>query len=87
MERSWKLGDDLVASDNLLDGVTFDDLILAVHCSSREINRASVHAELSQILATRKQDMMFLLEQNMDAIIREAKRGREQDGKCADCSR
>lgn len=77
MERSWKLGDDLVAGDNLLDGVTFDDLILAVHCSGREVNRASVHAELSRILATRKQDMMFLLEQNMDAIIREAKRGRE----------
>lgn len=77
MERSWKLGDDLVTSDNLLDGVTFDDLILAVHCNSREISRASVHAELSQILATRKQDMMFLVEKNMDAIIRAAKEGRE----------
>jgi len=77
MERSWTLGDDLITSDNLLDGVTFDDLILAVHCSSREVNRASVHAELSEILATRKQDMMFLVEKNMDAIIRAAKEGRE----------
>ena len=48
MERRWTLGDDLITSDNLLDGVTFDDLILAVHCSSREINRASVHAELDR---------------------------------------
>lgn len=77
MERSWTLGDDLITSDNLLDGVTFDDLILAVHCSSREVNRASVHAELSEILAGRKQDMMFLVEKNMDAIIRAAKEGRE----------
>lgn len=77
MERSWTLGDDLVTSDNLLDGVTFDDLILAVHCNSREVNPASVRAELSEILASRKQDMMFLVEKNMDAIIREAKRGRE----------
>jgi len=77
MERSWTLGDDLITSDNLLDGVTFDDLILAVHCSSREVNRASVHAELSEILATRKQDMMFLLEKNMDAIMAEARKGRE----------
>ena len=77
MERSWTLGDDLITSDNLLDGVTFDDLILAVHCSSREVNRASVHAELSEILADRKQDMMFLVEKNMDAIIRAAKEGRE----------
>ena len=29
-EREWKLGKDLVTSDNLLDGLTFDDLILAV---------------------------------------------------------
>lgn len=77
MERSWALGDDLITSDNLLDGVTFDDLILAVHCSSREVNRASVHAELSEILAGRKQDMMFLLEKNMDAIMAEARKGRE----------
>lgn len=77
MERSWTLGDDLITGDNLLDGVTFDDLILAVHCSSREVNRASVHAELSEILADRKQDMMFLVEKNMDAIIRAAKEGRE----------
>ena len=31
MEREWKLGEDLSTCDNLLDGVTFDDLILAVH--------------------------------------------------------
>lgn len=77
MERSWTLGDDIVTSDNLLDGVTFDDLILAVHCSSREVNRASVHAELRGILAGRKQDMNFLVEKNMDAIIRAAKKGRQ----------
>ncbi len=77
MERSWTLGDDLITSDNLLDGVTFDDLILAVHCSSREVNRASVHAELSEILAGRKQDMMFLLENNMEAIMAAAMKGRE----------
>jgi hypothetical protein len=77
MERSWTLGDDLITSDNLLDGVKFDDLILAVHCSSREVNRASVHAELSEILAGRKQDMMFLLENNMEAIMAAAMKGRE----------
>lgn len=77
MERSWTLGDDLITSDNLLDGVTFDDLILAVHCSSREVNPSSVRTELNKILAIRKEDMTFLLEKNMDAIIRAAKEGRE----------
>lgn len=76
-ERKWKLGEDLVTSDNLLDGLTFDDLILAVHCNCRTINRAAVHAELNRIMATRRQDMMFLLENNMASIIEAAKKGRE----------
>ena len=32
MEREWRLGKDLYPEDNLLDGITFDDLILAVLC-------------------------------------------------------
>lgn len=75
--REWLLGKDLVTSDNLLDGLTFDDLILAVHCNCQTINRAAVHAELNQILAIQRQDMMFLLERNMDAIMAEARKGRE----------
>lgn len=76
MESEWKLGVDLSAQDNLLDGVTFDDLILAVHCNCRVINRAAVHAELNHIIASRRQDMMYLLEKNMDAIMEAAKVGR-----------
>lgn len=77
MERKWKLGNDLYPEDNLLDGITFDDLILAVH-QCRTVNRATVHAELNEILAQRRQDMMFLLENNMDIIIQKALEGREQ---------
>lgn len=77
MEREWRLGEDLYPEDSLLDGITFDDLILAVH-QCRVINRATVHAELNQILAQRRQDMTFLLEKNMDVIIQKALEGREQ---------
>jgi len=76
-ESKYELGVGLVPSDSLLDGLTFDDLILAVHCNCREVTRAAVHAELSQMLASRKQDMSFLLEKNMDAIIAAAEKGRE----------
>lgn len=75
-EKMWKLGEDLVTSDSLLDGLTFDDLILAVHCNCRTINRVAVQMELNLILTTRRQDMMFLLEKNMDAIMAEAGKGR-----------
>ena len=75
-EREWKLGEDLVTSDNLLDGLTFDDLILAVHHNSRVITPEAVRKELREMLEGRKQDMMFLLEKNMDAIMAEARKGR-----------
>lgn len=75
-ERAWALGEDLNTCDNLLDSITFDDLILTVHCNCQNINRAAVHRALEEILEIRKQDMMHLLETNMDAIIKEARKGR-----------
>ena len=70
-------GVDLSTCDNLLDGITFDDLILAVHCNCRDINRMAVHQQLSEILAQRRQDMVHLLEQNIETIMAEARKGRE----------
>ena len=75
-DREWTLGKDLVTSDNLLDGLTFDDLILAVHCNCRTINRVAVQMELNKMLTTRRQDMMFLLEKNIEQIMAEARKVR-----------
>ena len=41
MEREWKLGKDMYPEDNLLDGLTFNDLILAVH-QCKTVNKAAV---------------------------------------------
>lgn len=79
MEPKWRLGEDMVTSDNILDGVTFDDLILAVHCNRKVVSRAAVYSTLAEILSQRKQDMMYLVEKNMDVIIQKALEGREQE--------
>ncbi len=76
-DRKWKLGEDLHTEDSLLDGLTFADLILAVHCNCRDITPAAVRKELMEIFASRKQDMIYLLEMNMDEIMAEARKGRE----------
>ena len=76
-ERKWQLGEDLVSSDSLLDGLTFDDLILAVHCSGRDITPSVVYSELADMVKGRTQDMMFFVNQNMEAIMAEARKGRE----------
>lgn len=78
MERKWKLGDDLDRYDDLLYGITFDDLILAAHCNCRKITPEAVIREAREILDIRMQDYRFLLENNLDAIIEEAKKGRAQ---------
>ena len=54
-ERKWLLGEDLATYDNLLDPVTFDDLILALHCNVRkqDINSDATRRELGKILEQR----------------------------------
>lgn len=77
MEREWKLGVDLSTQDSLLDGLTFDDLVLAVHCNCRTVTPAGVRKQLKKILDSRVQDMNFLMEKNMEAIMAAAMKGRE----------
>ena len=75
-DRKWRLNEDLVKSDNLLDNVTFEELITTVRCNCPTINSKTVRAELKRILEIRQQDMEYLLKENMDVIIDEAKKGR-----------
>lgn len=76
-ERQWKLGEDLNENDNLLDGITFEELITTVRCNCREIDDKAVYREFRRIMEIREQDMYSLLAKNMGAIIAAAKKGRE----------
>lgn len=74
--RLWLLGDDLAAYDNLLDGITFDDIITQVHCNCRHITPDAVRKEVDDLLKLRLADMRELLERNIDTIMTEAGKGR-----------
>ena len=76
-DRNWRLGDDLRADDNLMDEITFAEIILQAHCNCKTIDRASVKKEVLALITTRLGDMSDLLERNLDAICAEAKKGRE----------
>lgn len=77
MKRAWKLGDDIGRTDSILDGVTFDDLILAVHHNCQQITSEAVKREMKQILEQRLEDANYLVENNIQEIIEEAMKGRE----------
>ena len=74
--RSWLLGDDLVTEDNLLDGFSFYDVILAAHCNCKTIDRNSIRTQVQEILSQRLEDMNYLLDRNIDKIAEEARKGR-----------
>lgn len=76
-DRQWRLGDDLTQEDNLMDAITFGDIILQAHCNCRNIDRTAVTAEAYLLLSMRIQDMEELLERNIDKICDEARKGRE----------
>lgn len=78
MERQWLLGEDLALEDNLLDPISFQDLVLQVHCNCRKITPIAVEMELRETLNSRLADMQYLLEKNIDRIMVEAMKGRAE---------
>lgn len=77
MERNWKLNDDLVTQDNAFDPITFDDIILAVHCNCRVVNHATIIETADEILKQRLEDFKYLVENNVKEIKELALVGRE----------
>ena len=70
MERNWKLNDDLITKDNALDPITFDDIILAVHCNCRVVNHATIIETADEILKQRLEDFKYLIMNNIRSIVK-----------------
>lgn len=76
MERKWRLDDDLSVNDSVLDGFDFQQLITTVRCNSPKINEQAVWMAVKDTMDCLLQDMHFLVENNMDLIIKLAKEGK-----------
>lgn len=75
----WKLDVDLNEQDNLLDGITFGQVILDLYAGERVIDENAVKKVVKRILDDRLESMNFLLKNNMDEIIKKAKVRDEDD--------
>ena len=73
-ERQWKLNEDMHKSDCIFDPITFEDIILALHCNEKELDRKAILKVAKEILDSRLEDFYFLLVNNENEIIAEAKK-------------
>lgn len=76
IEPKWKLGEDLHEDDAIFDQITFNDIILALHCNERVIDRKTVLKVFKEIMDIHMQDFEYLFNNNIDEIIAKAKEGR-----------
>jgi ferredoxin-fold anticodon binding domain-containing protein len=75
-EKQWKLNEDMHKSDCIFDPITFEDIILAAHCNERVLNENAIKRVAREILESRLEDFEYLIQNNIDEIIAEAKKGR-----------
>ena len=75
-EKQWKLNEDMHLNDCIFDPITFEQIITALHCNERELNSFAVHRVAREILESRIQDFIYLIDNNTKEIIAEAAKGR-----------
>lgn len=78
-ERAWKLGEDLYPEDNILDGIDFRELLTTVRCNCREITPEAVSREFWNIVSIHMEDAAFLLERNLEEIVKIIRKERAND--------
>ena len=76
LEREWRLGEDLFQDDCVLDPITFDHIILALHAGEKNITAEAARRIFEESVEMNLEDARFILEKNMDEILRRAKIGR-----------
>ena len=75
-DKQWKLNEDMHKTDCIFDPITFDDIILAAHCNEPVLNERAIKRVAREILENRMIDFDYILKNNINEIIAEAKKGR-----------
>lgn len=60
-------------NDSILSGISFDDLITALQCNEKTIDKAAVTRVFNELLKLELENARFTLKKNMDFILKEAK--------------
>ena len=63
---------------NLIDGLTFDTLLLEIHCNIRDINLETVEKQFDEDIKSRVNEARGIFEANLDNIVKQAKKERNR---------
>lgn len=72
----WTLGEGLGMADSLLDRITFEDIAVSASLNSRVLDGDAVKGAAYSLLESRIRDFNYLLENNIDELVREAEKRR-----------
>lgn len=75
------MNNDLSRFDNVLDPITFDEIIMTVRCNCREIDREAAIKTFKEILEMRLTDAKEIFERNIDEICNEVRKERNGNEK------
>ena len=64
---------------NLFDGLTFDTLLLEIHCNIKDINPDTIRKQFIEDLTSRVDEARNIFEANIQGITKQAKK--ERNGK------
>lgn len=77
IERKWKLGEDVSRQDSVLDGFTFEQLIISLRSGSKKVDEAEIRKVAKEMLDIQLEDMNYLIDNNINEIIEAVIEGRE----------
>lgn len=78
----WKnvnLKDNYERDQNIIDPLNFDTLLLEISCNIRNINKETIKAQFEEDLKNRIQSAREVFNNNIDNILNEALKYRNQD--------
>lgn len=64
------------SASNILDGYSFDTLLLEIHCNLREINTQTVKAQAMESLRSKYNTAIEILNDNLENITKHAQKER-----------
>ncbi len=73
----WKLGIDLLRNDSVLDGFTFEQLIISLRSGSKKVDETEIRKVAKEMLDIQLEDMNYLIDNNINEIIEAVLEGKD----------